>query len=168
MERLADVLIDLDDHVLVEASRIGNTAAEQQETLIGEVLAYLDDMQTVLDAGTLHDLRRLVFTANAVMLALFADRQGLEIMRALFGGELLDSFCAERRSAGDPVLTGHSIRPREIDDVGSHGGSNGPAGGVALRRGERSPGAANRRWSSGRCAVRAWTRWPARRGRPPG
>jgi len=46
--------------------------------------------------------------------------------------------------AGDPVLTGHPIRPLEVDDVGSQEGRGrnveGQQRGVALQRGERSPG----------------------------
>lgn len=99
MERLADVLIDLDDEVLVEAARTENAAAEEEETFIGEVLAYLNDLRDVLDRESLNELHRLVFRANAVMLALFGDHEGLEKMRLLFGAGLFEIFSAELRSS---------------------------------------------------------------------
>src|SRR4029450_2099381 len=59
---------------------------------------------------------------------------------ALRGANYAVSIHGFERNAGDPVLTGHLIRPVEVDDVGSHGGADGPGRGVALRRHERSPG----------------------------
>src|SRR3954453_19171820 len=95
--------------------------------------------------------------------------------RLLGAGALGDA-----RAAGDPVPTGHLIRPSEVDDVGSQEGrGRGVAEqqrGVALRRAGGSPGggrggALERAPQAGGgpcgcCAARAWTRWPARPGRP--
>src|SRR5215212_1495588 len=80
-----------------------------------------------------------------------APQPDIERWKARMGWEALpwytltDDFdtdfdVGEWHGAGHPVLTGHPIRPLEVDDVGSHGGSDGPQFRVALRRAGWSPG----------------------------